>query len=270
MAENQEPKESNVKSTIDAVTGLVNAVPIYQDVLQPSAQQIGKSLETVSKTVNIALAPIKLLVWGYERIEEYLSQSISEKLKDIPPEKIISPSPQIAGPAIEALRYAGHEEELRELYSALIATAMNADTSPNAHPSFIDVIRSLSSDEAILLKLFKDGKMYPLVDINIGQKGEIGYSVLQSNFSELDSLINLKYPNFIPSYLDNLCRLGLLKIPQDISITDNSKYISLEENATPLASQKDILDKGNLEIRFLRKLVTTTNFGNIFINCIVK
>ncbi|MDI9864008.1 DUF4393 domain-containing protein [Flectobacillus sp. DC10W] len=269
MAENQESKESNVKSTVDAVTGLVNAIPIYQDVLQPSAQQIGKSLETVSKTVNIALAPIKLLVWGYERIEEYLSQSISEKLKDIPPEKIITPSPLIAGPAVEALKYAGHEEELRELYSKLIATAMNADTSPNAHPSFIDVIRSLSSDEAILLKLFKDGKMFPIVDIIIAQKGDSRYSVLQSNFSEFDNLVLLKYPNLIPSYLDNLCRLGLLNIPQGISITDDSKYVSLEENATPPASQKEIIDKANLEIRFTRKLVTTTNFGNIFINCIV-
>ena len=60
-----ENKDTNVKATIDAVTGLVKAIPIYQDAVQPAARQIGKSLETVSKTVNIALAPIKSLVWGY-------------------------------------------------------------------------------------------------------------------------------------------------------------------------------------------------------------
>lgn len=69
----QENKETNVKATIDAVTGLVTAIPIYQDTLQPSAKQIGKSLETVAKTVNIALGPIKALVWGYEKIEDFIN-----------------------------------------------------------------------------------------------------------------------------------------------------------------------------------------------------
>jgi hypothetical protein len=63
-----ENKDTNVKATIDAVTGLVTAIPIYQDTLQPSAKQIGKSLETITKTVNIALAPIKALVWGYDKL----------------------------------------------------------------------------------------------------------------------------------------------------------------------------------------------------------
>ena len=51
----EQSKDTNVKTTIDAITGLVQAVPIYQDTLQPAAKQVGKSLETVAKTVNIAL-----------------------------------------------------------------------------------------------------------------------------------------------------------------------------------------------------------------------
>ena len=85
--EQENPKpETNVKATIDAVTGLVKAIPVYQDTLQPSAKQIGQSLETVTKVVNIALSPIKALVWGYDKIEEFITTSVSEKLKNIPEE----------------------------------------------------------------------------------------------------------------------------------------------------------------------------------------
>lgn len=51
-------KDANVKSKIDAITGLVKAVPIYNDAIQPAAKEIGKSLATVTKTINIAWAPI--------------------------------------------------------------------------------------------------------------------------------------------------------------------------------------------------------------------
>lgn len=46
------------KDVIDAVTGLVRAVPIYDDLARPAAKQLGKALETVAKTVNMALAPV--------------------------------------------------------------------------------------------------------------------------------------------------------------------------------------------------------------------
>src|SRR5690554_2969816 len=128
MEEPSNNKDTNVKSAIEAATGLVNAILVYQDAVQPAAKQIGQSLETVTKTVNIALAPIKALVWGYEKIEDFLSTRVSEKLKNIPEENITTPPPQVAGPAIEALKYSGHDKNLRELYANLLASAMDKET----------------------------------------------------------------------------------------------------------------------------------------------
>lgn len=133
MEEDNNKPETNVKATIDAVTGLVKAVPVYQDTLQPAAKQIGQSLETVKKTVNIALAPIKALVWGYEKIEEFITTRLSEKLKNVPEENITTPKPEVAGPAVEALRYSGHNPNLRELYANLLANAMDKSTIHLAH-----------------------------------------------------------------------------------------------------------------------------------------
>lgn len=50
--------DNKVKETIDAVTGLVKAVPVYEDLLQPVAKQLGKSLEKIGKAINAALFPV--------------------------------------------------------------------------------------------------------------------------------------------------------------------------------------------------------------------
>jgi len=39
---------SNIKDIIDTVRGLTEAVPVYQDAIQPAAKEIGKGLETVA------------------------------------------------------------------------------------------------------------------------------------------------------------------------------------------------------------------------------
>jgi len=161
----EENKDTNVKATIDAITGLAKAVPVYQDAIQPAAQEIGKSLATITKTVNIALAPIKALVLGYEKIEEYLTQRVSEKLKDTPVEDIQTPPAYIAGPTVESLRFSGENEDIRELYASLLATSMNINTVNKAHPSFVDIIKNISTSEALILQQFVKTKIFPKIDI---------------------------------------------------------------------------------------------------------
>lgn len=130
--------ENNIRDAADAIRGIAEAVPIYQDVVQPAAQEIGKALQTVAKTVHIALAPISALVWGYEQISEFVGRRVTEKLKNVPPERIQTPSPNVAVPALEALRYTGHSEPLRELFANLLATSLDSETARNAHPSFVE------------------------------------------------------------------------------------------------------------------------------------
>ncbi|MDR6943028.1 hypothetical protein [Mucilaginibacter pocheonensis] len=57
-------QESNVKSTIEAVTGLVKAVPVYEDALQPAAKQVGKSLETGCKSCQYSFSALERACMG--------------------------------------------------------------------------------------------------------------------------------------------------------------------------------------------------------------
>lgn len=265
-----ENKESNIKASIDAVTGLVQAIPVYQDTLQPAAKQVGQSLEVVAKTVNIALAPIKAMVWGYEKIEKFVTTKVAEKLKNTPEENITTPSPQIAGPAIESLRYSGHDSNLRELYANLIANAMDKETLHKAHPAFVEIIKNISSDEAILLKAFISVEQLPLIDVQATLKDGNGYSTITPNFSHITKLVTITRPDLIPTFIDNLCRLGILEIPAMVTITNNNVYEPLENDSSLEDTKLLIETVMQRKMDFLRKVLRTTSFGKQFIQNVVK
>ncbi|MEI8673867.1 hypothetical protein P4S52_20695 [Vibrio sp. SA48] len=81
---------NSIDGTINAVSGLVEKVPIYQDAVQPLAKQTGKALETVGRTVNAALMPLRGVVWGMEQLEDFVNTKLSSKLKNVPVENIVT------------------------------------------------------------------------------------------------------------------------------------------------------------------------------------
>jgi hypothetical protein len=157
--------KSNIEDAINAVSGLVEKVPVYQDAIQPLAKETGKALGTVGRAVNAALMPIRGLVWGIEQIEVFIQCKLAEKLKNVSPEDIQTPDPAVAGPAIESLRFTGHKEDIAELYANLLATSMDKSTARSAHPGFVEIIRNLSGDEARILSFMAKVQVMPFVDI---------------------------------------------------------------------------------------------------------
>jgi hypothetical protein len=260
-------EDNKVKETVEAVTGLVQAIPIYQDLAQPAVKQVGKALETVGKAINVALAPIGALVWGYEKCQDFISTKVADRLKDVPPEDIITPKPNIAGPAIEALRYTGHEEELSDLYANLLASSMDRKTASGAHPAFVEIIKQLTPDEAKIVGLFKGARSYPLLNVRsnfkVQAEGSMGGHEVLTNFSLLGVEASVEFPQMTPAYLDNLCRLGLVEIPgSGFAYTSKGAYEPLENHPDILAVKTQIeldpartceIEQGGLRITALGK-----------------
>ena len=103
MAE-EEKTTGKLAATADAVKGALAAVPIYQDALQPGAKQVGTALETVGKFLNLILAPVSAMVWGYEQFKDQFMPVLADKLMHKAKERLIPPDPIVAGPTLEALR----------------------------------------------------------------------------------------------------------------------------------------------------------------------
>jgi len=265
---------NKVRDAAEAVKGIVEAVPVYQDALQPAAREVGKALQTVAKTIHVALAPISALVWGFENIKEFVSVRVAEKLRNVPPERIQTPKANVVGPALEALRYTGPEESLRDLYANLLANSLDADTAKNAHPAFVDMIKSMSPDEARIMRLFATRGVFPLVDLRLADVAGTGYQVLMRNFSLIGKEAGCEHPELTTSYLNNLDRLGLILLPDQGGIgtphlTDSKQYEVLEAAPELATLRAEVEGSTAYKLVLERRFVEITSFGSQFCNACV-
>ena len=264
--------KGKIRETAEVVEGIVKSVPAYQDAIQPAAKEIGKGLETIARSINVALAPLKGLVWGYDRIESYLVPALAEKLKKVPKDQVTAPPIHIAGPAIESLRFAGNEPSLRELYANLLATSMDSGTVHEAHPAFVEILRQLTPDEARIVDLFVDQDYWPRPLITVrrqSKEGRGGYDILR-HFSLLGEEAQCSYPEMTPSYVDNLCRLGLAEIPALSELTDAGQYEPLERHPTVENIVAEISASTEDKPEIIKEILKVTTLGGQFCNACVE
>ena len=161
---------------INAAANLAKAVPVYEDALQPIMKETGKALGTAGRAVNVALSPIRGLVWGAAKIETWLALNVGKKLEGIDESEITTPDLGIAGPTIESLKFNGHKPELSEMYANLLASAMKKSTSGSVHPSFVAMISSMSALDALLFAAISSQNAIPTIHINRHLEGAEGAS----------------------------------------------------------------------------------------------
>lgn len=267
--------ESKVRDVVDAVTGVAKAVPIYQDVMQPAAQELGKALQTVAKTVHVALAPVSALVWGYDQIKGFVSTKVAERLRNVPPENIVSPKPNVAGPTLEALRYTGHESSLSDLYANLLAASMDKATASGAHPAFVEIIKQLTPDEAKLVGLFVHPLAFPILTVRWEYKNptpeKTGGQDVLVNFSLLGHQARLEFPQLIPTYIDNLCRLGLAEVPAMFQYTAQGVYEPLESAPEVQHAKAQIEENPEWCFKVERRGLRVTELGKQFASiCVLR
>ncbi|MEH6445235.1 MAG: DUF4393 domain-containing protein [Oceanospirillaceae bacterium] len=259
-----------IKQTMDSATALTKAVPIYQDAVQPLAKETGKALGTIGKAVNVALAPISLVVWGYDKMSDFLETKVSEKLENVPENRICTPPPNVVGPAVEGLKFTGHDETLKDMFANLIANSLDSKTVLEAHPSFVDIIKNLSSDEGLILKLFASTQSFPLIDVQLVNIKDHSYQISYRNISQIGALSGCKHPQLTSNYLDNLCRLGILEIPSGEKLNDAKLYEALTSEPSIESIKKKFDGHEMHRIDLAQKFIETTGIGRQFINsCVV-
>lgn len=231
-----------------------------------------------AKAVEAALAPVSSLVWGYDAIKDFVCARVAEKLRHVPSERIRTPEPFVAGPALEALRYAGHQESLRELYANLLATSLDRAACRDAHPSFVDMIKQLSPDEARIMRLFATRDVFPTIEIRLTAKESDGKEtcrVLSRAFSLVGREAGCEAPDLTEDYLGNLSRLGLICSPGQDGL--GATCLAAPGAYEPLESEKGILvlckqaEAKNKKVTFHRSFVRMTELGQQFCRaCVVE
>lgn len=222
-----------------------------------------------AKGVRALLAPVRLLIYGYEQLEKRFIPLVQERAERIPIERRTGPPLMIAGPTIEAAKFATEETEICKLFANLLVTSMDAETQHCAHPAFVDLIKHLTPDEARIIKLLSKKSAFPVVDLHASKIGSTGYIEVVKNASCLGHQAGVQRHDLTQSALDNLCRLGLCEMPFGIVLTNPGAYDEIEADKQ-LLEIKQRWENDGYKMSLSRRAIRTTLLGQRFIKaCVV-
>lgn len=215
----------------------------YADAVQPAAKELGQALRNTVKACRLLLVPVDYLAALHVRWERY-AKRILEKVNKA---DRIPVHPQIFGPTLDGLRYVDEGGLIAEMYINLLARAMDKRRVNEAHPAFVEIIRQLSPDEALILfKIKRERYSYIRRDRLVGAEdsqpykkiGELEQSIIENEFPTSE----LTFPDNFSMYVEHLGHLGILV-------------------TRPVAYKKSVSDSEGddtkLELRF-------TDFGRLF------
>lgn len=234
-----EEKSNSSSKLVGSMSELVKAVPIYQDALQPMMQETGKALSVVGRAVNVALAPVRGMVWGAEKVEDWVTTIVAKKLEHVAPDQIITPDLSIAGPTIEALKFNGHKSELSEMFASVLAGAMQKNSEHKVHPSFVEKIKMMTTLDASLFRFIASKTAIPTLEFVQVTDGTEGHSTIWSYVN--DNLFSIYTSLGLPEdqiyilcqrSIEHLYDLGLIEARRDGYLTAKpqvDEYKRLEE-----------------------------------------
>jgi Abortive infection alpha len=223
-----------------------------------------KDIALVAEAVEVVLAPLKLLVYGFAELEQLFLPMVAERYNAIPEHRRLRPPLAIAGPTIEAAKYATEQPEICALLANILASSMDAVTSGNVHPAFVDIVKQLTTDEAKILKQMGRSplEIYPLVNTHCIQPALGGYVIHSRNLSQLGRPAGVTRDDLTAASLDNLCRLGLCEIPVGVLLTDPTLYEPLEADSGVLQDKAKVEAAGH-KLEFERRTIALTPSGQL-------
>ena len=244
-------------------------------IIDSTAKHLPKTTSTADSIISSILGIFDVLLTPFQALKEYkdfkmkqFKSNLQNKVNKIPENRrkdILNLN--IVGPTLEALKYTLFEDDLREMFENLLVSSI--DKEEDVFPSFVDIIRQLSSDEAKLLKyLATHGNDYPLINVRIKMKSGGGYTEILSNFTDIGFGVCEK-PELVPTYLINLSRFGIISIPFGTYLVDNKFYEHLKSHIVIQDILKqDISTIGSYDIN--KSKFHITDYGLAFISACVK
>lgn len=258
----EEDKKTTVSVIPDIITPASNA--LQANVPETMKQADGALSSIVGLFNNVVLYPVKKANLTFKYKLEAFEDDLKQQMKNVPEENIQPPSTMIAGPTLEALRYAYDEKELREMYEKLLVSAMDNRKSPKAHPAFVDAIKQMSPLDAQVLNKLVDLRQVKCATITFNIKGTTQiYSNGMPNYF-VEELYGLADPFLLSASLENLNRLALIEITNygmsgvDYQSLLSQRYVKEREKLFKIAAKEDF------DLKLAERAVQITNYGEQF------
>ncbi|KRF19408.1 hypothetical protein ASG90_20560 [Nocardioides sp. Soil797] len=197
--------------------------------------------------------------------EHDFAHDLAERTADIPEENMKAPSPSVAVPAMQGLAYSVDEPALKDMYLNLLSAATDDRRHNDAHPSFAEVIRQLSPEEAARLRVVLIREIWPIAIAKHAAPGG-GHNVLARHLMGLNSpkakTLHVQHRGL---WLDNWVRLGLVSLDYAHHLTAADAYTWLDSHPEVVAMRTD---PDGAPLDFDKGVCLRSKFGDRFAHTI--
>ena len=169
-------------------------------------------------------------------------------------ERVASAAADVARPRSER-----DANTLADLGEELLSKSRDVNYDAEAHPAYERMIKDLAPDEGRILRLLFLGGPQPAVDVRTGGPvGLLNSRLIASGFTMIGPRAGLRHVDQVPSYLNNLFRLGLIWFSRE-TLRDPLPYQVVE-------AQPEVLEAMHSTRfpRIVRRSIHLTPFGADF------
>lgn len=233
-----------------------------------AARQLAKRIAIRQEIVTNCYKPIaKLFGVANHYFDNEFENDLAEKLAEVPEEHIVAPKASLAAPAMLQLGFSLDEPDLKEMYLNLLATASDDRKQNSAHPSFVEVIKQLSSSEIGFLQsvLNRKGRSTPIVRFKINTAGLEGFNTVASHVVEATPETSRAITeNMVATYVDNWSRLGIVTVDYGNYLTDPEAYAWVETSGHMIGIKKHLEPTPEKSVEYDKGVLVVSDFGRAF------
>src|SRR5581483_11821555 len=181
---------------------------------------------------------------------------VAKKVADAMP---LAPHPDEVSENGDQAHANGSPRSLREEGEELLRRSRDVHYEVEAHPAYERILSELAPDEGRILRLLLLDGPQPSIDIRTGGPvGMVKSRLIAPGLSMIGARAGCRYVERVPSYLNNLFRLGLIWFSRE-TVPDPMRYQVLE-------AQPDVLEAIHSvpRAKVVRRSVHLTPFGEDF------
>ena len=236
---------------------------VYSDlrpIIQPIAKSIGRVIDFMGSTTLPFQYWADVAKINYaKRLEEY-----KKKIESVKDEDRCEVHPELGVPIMQSLPYTTNDD-IAEMFTNLLASASISSMACSAHPAFVEYIKMMSPDEAIIVKYLKTNDVIPHVTYRVNWKNpRKGFITPIENEIGIEQKVNLVYPQNSKLYISNLLSLGIIEDSGSLYLINDKfydeiiEYKQLKKVASQFENMEDVdsvtINKGYYHVTEIGKM----------------
>jgi hypothetical protein len=260
-----EPHQDQGPEGIDALPGIARLAASTS--WRATGWALQTSLRSTARLLQAATSPT-----AASELADDVRRAASSAIRDLLDVTDVEQRVSTAGQAVDVARKIvdavpsrrpagqdGLHPSLRDEGEELLRRSRDVRYAVDAHPAYERILSELAPDEGRVLRLMLVGGPQPAVDVRTGGPlGLINSRLIAPGLSMIGARAGCRYPERVPSYLNNLFRLGMVWFSRE-TLKDPLRYQVLEAQPDALEAIHSVR-----QAKVVRRSIHLTPFGEDF------